>query len=48
MPHFMIVLIPYNNLLKPFLDQKNVVFFVVFFEEHGAFNIAPKWCLKHI
>ena len=34
MPHFMIVLIPYINLLKPFLENKMSIF-----EEYGAFKI---------
>ena len=34
MPHFMIILIPYINFIKPFLDKKMSVF-----EEYGAFTI---------
>ena len=34
MPHFMIVLIPYINFIKPFLDKKNI-----YFQEYGAFKI---------
>ena len=33
MSHFMIVSIPYINLLKPFLDNKMSIF-----EEYGAFK----------
>ena len=35
-PHFMIVLIPYQ-FIKPFLDNKMSVF-----EEYGAFNLSNK------
>ena len=52
MPHFIIVLIPYINLLnlswiikfiKPFLDNKISGFF---FQKYGAFKI-PKKCHNH-